>query len=1122
MLVLRVLAHVLNILGGVLLACLIGALLFALMTPAGADLVLRELRTQTQGMVDARGVSGRLWGPLHIDTLTITLDAVDIVIVDARLNARLPSALRRQIEVNDLEAASVRIVLKPTPAKPKEHDDSGAITRLPFDLRVQQTRVGSLSIEPHDGDPIVFEQLSLSGNWIGDRVVLRELTATTPWVSRVRIDGKAQLFPDAIEVQPLHAQGFAVAKLEGRFGYGTASDLVLQWQRASWPPVADGVASLDSGGGRARWWGQLDDYRFDVRGGLVVPQLAMKLNANGRGSLDGLRLNALHVAALDGTLDAKAVLDWSKGLRIDGEARVAGVHPEKFDPALPGVINGQVRAQTTIRDGVPDLRFSATLSDSKLRGYPLVLDARGRYAGDTLSFEALRAQSGRVQVSGSGQVLPSLDAQAQIDAADLRDAWPGLSGRLKADLQARGPLRRPHVRGTVDADQLAYQQQYSLTQLRLRADLDPAAMLDAELQLRGLDAGSEIDDAKLVIKGPIDAHRIDLKLSGDSGTAELAARGALTLEPLGWRGELADGRLAPKQLAPWTLHAPAAVQLGETMTLAPMCWQAGKAQACAALKNEGTRRRVELALSDFALDYLQPFLPPGAQLTATMQATASAEFGASGLSDLHADITTTAGRWQLGGQTPIELAPAHIAIDDDAQGTLIDAALPFAKGELALQARLAPGPVFMTRALSGNLRADIPDLSWLPQFSLEVADSAGHISGTLQLSGSLQTPRAQGRVALSDGKLRLITPGITLSAIGIRVDAAGGEPLRVDGEATSDRGQIRLNGTVDPWRTPLALDLRVKGEDFQAVNLSDARAWVSPDLQLRLADDRLRVTGTVEVPRADITPKSIGDGSVPVSSDEVMVGKDLGAQRQRDLHTEADITLKLGEKVHFEGFGLKSDLAGSVQALETPGLPTRARGEIRLIDGQYKAYGQDLTIETGRLIFNSGPVSTPALEIRATRKPTDDITVGLYVRGTLKEPEFKVFSTPPMPQEQQLGWLILGRPIRDSSSTDDKAQVGNAATSLGLAGGEWLAGRLGSKIGIDEVSVGAKPGEPTEQAMFTVGKYLSPKLFIAYGVGLFQPGHTFRMQYDLGRGFKVRTETGVESGGDVLYSIERK
>lgn len=1114
---LRAVWHALNISAGLLGAALAGALAFALFTPAGAELVLREVRTQTAGMIDAQGISGRLWGPLRIERLRITLEAVDIDIEQAEFDARLPQLLRGRLAVESLSAASVAVRIKPTPPKPPED----AITRLPFDLLVRRARVAQLRVTPIDAEAIVIERIALSANWIADRVVVRQLAAHTPWVGALRLDGVARLFADAVEVTPLHIEGFAVARLEGRFGYGTASDLQLVWQRASWPPLTDDGAEFDSGGGRARWRGTFDDYQFEARGGLVLPQLAMKLDSSGHGSLQGLTLERLKLAALDGTLNAKAVIDWRDGLRIDGEARVLGVRPEGFDAAWPGLINAEVRAQTTVRDGVPDLRFSAVVKDSKLRGYPLALDASGRYVGKVLSLTTLRAQSGRVLVTGSGQVLPSLDASAEIDAADLRDAWPALSGRLKASVQARGPLRLPALRATISADQLHYQT-YALEQLRVRADLDPAAALDAEVSLQNLDAGTRIDQARLAVQGPVADHRITFSVESAEGRASLLARGALDHKTPAWRGELSEGKLAPRQLAAWTLAAPTAVQIQREPTIAPMCWQSETSRACAALTTLGARRRIELSLKDFALEYLRPLLPDGAQLSATLQATASAEFGAEGLRDLHAEFSTGPGRWQLRGLSPVDLAPAQLSINDDPQGTRIEAKLPIAKGEVALDARLAPGAVFTTRALSGTLRAELPDLSWLPQFSLEVADADGRISGALQLAGTLATPSAQGRLTLRDGRIRLITPGIELREVGVRIDAAGAEPLRVAGEARSDGGQIRIAGSVNPWHTPLALDLKLDGEDFQALKISDARAWVSPNLQLRLADDLLRVSGTVTVPRAAITPKSLGDNSVPVSGDEVLVGKDPGAQRPRDLHTEADILISLGDDVRFQGFGLKSKLKGTVQAFENPGLPTRARGEIRLIDGEYKAYGQDLKIETGRLIFTGGAVTTPALEIRATRKPTDEITVGLYVRGTLKEPDFKVFSTPPMPQEQQLGWLILGRPIRDSSSASDKAMVGNAATSLGLAGGEWIAGRLGSKIGIDEVSVGSRPGEPTEQAMFTVGKYLSPKLFIAYGVGLFQPGQTFRMQYELGGGFKVRTETGVQSGGDILYSVERK
>lgn len=1117
------LGHVLNIGLGLLLSLLFAALAFVLFTPAGAELALREARALTQGMIEAEGVQGRLWGPLSVSRLTLRFEAVDLVLADVYLDASLPALLRRRIDVAEVRASSLRVVIKPTPETP----DEPAIAELPLQLRIAALQLGQLRIEDAaqaDDKAIVIDAIRLAGSWIGREVVVREAAATTPWVGALRADGAATLDPEGLSLKPLRAEGFAKAELSGRFGYGTPSDLRLRWQRASWPlqNEDDAALALDSGQGSARWQGLLDDYRFEIRGDLVLPKLAMQIDGAGRGSLSSLDLARLKLKALDGTLDAKARIDWQGPLQIDGEARFAGLRPERYDRAWPGLINGEARAATTLRDGVADLRFQATLRDSRLRGYPLALDARGRYAGELLQFDELHARSGRVQIDGRGQVLPSLDAQARIEAPDLREAWAGLSGRVQAEIRARGALPLPQVQAQVDAANLHYET-FRLASLKLRADVDPQRQLDVQLSLQELDAGTRIDQARFSIKGPVAAHRAELALEAPGLRVQLAAQGALDAAQPRWQGELVSGTISPQRLAAWTLGAPAALQLSATPTLAPMCWQAAAAQACLALQQQANGlRRAELKLRDFALDYLQPLLPGGAQLSATLQAEANASFDTRGLRDLHADLQSSAGRWQLGGLAPVALEPARLKIDDVGSGTVIDALLPISGGELALQAQLAPGPVFAQRALVGTLRARLPDLSWLAQFSHEIADASGHLDGALQLAGTLAAPSAQGRIALRDGTLRLITPGITLRELGVRIDAADRAPLQLSGEARSDKGQLRVSGSVDPWRTPLALDLRVQGEDFQAVKLSDARAWVSPDLSVQLADDRLLVRGTVAVPRAEITPKSLGESSVPVSADQVLVGKDLGAQAQRNLRTEAEVTIALGEAVRFEGFGLKSKLAGSVRAFETPDLPTRARGEIRLIDGQYKAYGQDLSIETGRLIFDGGPVTEPALEIRATRKPTDEITVGLYVRGTLKQPDFKTFSTPPMPQEQQLGWLILGRPIRDSSSQTDKERVSSAATSLGFAGGEWLAQRIGSKIGIDEVTVGTRPGEPQEQAMFTVGKYLSPKLFIAYGVGLFQPGHTFRMQYDLGRGFKVRTETGVQSGGDLLYSFERK
>ena len=60
-----------------------------------------------------------------------------------------------------------------------------------------------------------------------------------------------------------------------------------------------------------------------------------------------------------------------------------------------------------------------------------------------------------------------------------------------------------------------------------------------------------------------------------------------------------------------------------------------------------------------------------------------------------------------------------------------------------------------------------------------------------------------------------------------------------------------------------------------------------------------------------------------------------------------------------------------------------------------------------------------------------------------------------------------------------------------------------------------------EQASLVIGKYLTPKLYINYGIGLFDPVSTLRLQYAFSSTWKLVTESsGTASGGDFIYTIE--
>jgi translocation and assembly module TamB len=55
-----------------------------------------------------------------------------------------------------------------------------------------------------------------------------------------------------------------------------------------------------------------------------------------------------------------------------------------------------------------------------------------------------------------------------------------------------------------------------------------------------------------------------------------------------------------------------------------------------------------------------------------------------------------------------------------------------------------------------------------------------------------------------------------------------------------------------------------------------------------------------------------------------------------------------------------------------------------------------------------------------------------------------------------------------------------------------------------------------------VGMYVAPKLYVSYGIGLFDEQYVISARYDLGKGIGIKTTSGQrETGADVTYTIEK-
>jgi translocation and assembly module TamB len=110
----------------------------------------------------------------------------------------------------------------------------------------------------------------------------------------------------------------------------------------------------------------------------------------------------------------------------------------------------------------------------------------------------------------------------------------------------------------------------------------------------------------------------------------------------------------------------------------------------------------------------------------------------------------------------------------------------------------------------------------------------------------------------------------------------------------------------------------------------------------------------------------------------------------------------------------------------------------------------------------------------------------------------------------------MGRSL-DTLQSGEAASVDRAAQSLAISGGGLLLGGIGTRLGLDEVAV----EQDEEDASVVIGKYLSPKLFVSYGISIVEAINTIKLRYSINERWSLKAEAGLEQSADVEFKIER-
>jgi len=865
----------------------------------------------------------------------------------------------------------------------------------------------------------------------------------------------------------LHSKGTISLKKK------TSFDVVSQWSNLTLP--LKNITPLSSPSGILHVSGNTDAYDFTFASTFKHPTEGVAdITMTGYGSQskivfpefsikqypDSSHATARGVFKGKGEVSLLPLLSWDIDLvatKLDPGYRWPDFAGQlNFNAALTGTMteNNEVTAHLIIKD------VNGTLRQQAVRGYVQIF-----YNQQSVSFSPFVFSLGENHFVLSGELGDQYNASWKIDAPRLHEFSKDLAGNLFAQGMLLGSTRYPRIHGEAKSSHLRFQdKKIGSLDSEFDINLRDQSQSHSWLTLKNLsNAQNSIDSLTASLNGTAKDHKFKLHIEKNDNVLKSTFQGQY--QDHSWQGTITDTVFASAQYGHWQAK-PSALNLSKNaIKLSTWCWLQNKeAQIC--FNADWKSNQAFSALVDaqtIPLSLLQKSVQNDIKLKGYIDLYG--EFSQTEQAPMQGKLSlqSTQGRLDFKSNSePIlnlnyrdalfeltineNIAKMSSSLKVGKQGHITTKSEFIIDDFSTLDWRNVPG--------KGVINLHLDEIDYLPKFVPEIGESVGILNAQINYAGTLKQPQLDARISLGkNGRIFLISPGITLQNISFQATSNTLEQVEYQLQLNSGPGHIEIIGKLQQnqarqWQTTF----NVKGEQFKILNLPEYEALISPDINVELTKEAVDINGVLVVPYARLEPTDLSN-AVAISPDVEIVSSQNQNTQSSLPEVSAAVRIKLGNDIKFKGFGLEAEIHGTAVIMDSPDQLTSSIGELRLVKGKFKAYGQDLTIDRGRFIFVGGPIGDPGLDIRASRQPKKDIRVGVNVQGSLSEPELSLFSEPPMDHTDALSYLLLGRSMREKGSQKEGKLMLKAANQLGLAGGSLLSKTISKHFGIDDIRI---------------------------------------------------------------------
>ncbi|MGP9710135.1 translocation/assembly module TamB domain-containing protein [Psychrobacter sp. AOP29-E1-7] len=924
--------------------------------------------------------------------------------------------------------------------------------------------------------------------------------------------------------------------------------------------------------------GKLQRFAVDFDGVLDAEQLpAGKLTIDASGDDQLIRIKQFRHVGAAGSIDAKGTVDVRQGIAWDINAVMDRFNVGYFLKDTPSVITGSIDTDGRWSDTQQTINIKQVDLSGTLKGQTLSakgsLAAKMRLPTDLASyFKNLQAQNAQAQYQKVNALIDSLNAdnlvlrwgdnyvtangdakqlQTKINITSLDQLSDQLAGKVTGGATLSQPAGQalPTIYIDLVGERIALPG-FVLREGRVRGKLVNLANSPSQLIItaEGLDAsGQSFESVKASFNGTEKAHVVDLDIANEQLTIGARVKGGFNRDKMSWSGVIGEGRLQ-SQYATLNQLQPAQLivnlpyeQNGNSndfkIQMAAHCWQAADQTGKLCLRKNliasADTGEVDVALQNLDTSLLSVFLPEDIDWSAKINGKAIVGWQNGRPPTINTTLYSDNGKIGLvqdGSSTSVTLPYKRVSLIalSVPEGIKLRTDINTGHGARGY-AEVIVDPYKATKPISGALVLNELNLAILKPFFPGMRALQGNVTMAGGLGGTLDKPQFYGDVKLENGRIAMLDLPINLTNVNTNAKIRGTQAT-LDGTFNSGTGTGTLTGTID-WQQKLQAKLSIVGEGLVITQPPLLVAEINPDIDIivRPEDSYVDIKGAISVPSATIRPPAASEDIVTQTEDAVVLDRRLIGNVDEVLaiskpwSINANVGIDLGEDINFRGFGAVIPLAGAINITQNDTGVMRAKGVVQVSRRtDINAFGQSLELNYGQVRFD-GDVMNPSLSIEAV-KTIESKTVGLRVKGDAETPNIIVFNNAGLTQQQAMNALVTGR-LTSTGATQIseqgfKSEVTNnlaaAGLSFGLSGTRSLTNQIGQAFGLQGLTVDASGS--SEDTNVNVTGYVTPDLYIRYGVGVFNAESTLSARYQLTRRIYVEASSATENAIDVVYS----